>query len=119
MLDVEAALATASQHQGHLDEHLATVVHRHSRARPRDARRQRIAQSQSVGEAAQGVQPDVGHHPAPTGFHHDGRVLLPFTLEVPSWFGLLWLRHQQFPLLGGHIRGRGLVSSNGGVKRLG
>jgi hypothetical protein len=48
---------------------LHAVVNRHAVARPGDARRQGIAQSQSVGELAQGVQPDVGHHPGPPGFH--------------------------------------------------
>ena len=44
-----------TQDQGHLQEDLATVVERHTRARPRHARRQRVAQPQSVGEAAESV----------------------------------------------------------------
>ena len=34
-----------------------------------------IAQAQSIGKAAKGVQPDVGHHARPAGFNnHVGRA---------------------------------------------
>ena len=46
---------------------------------------------------------------SPPGSTTTRRVLVPFTLEVPFWSGSLLRRHQQFPLLGGHFRGRAAV----------
>src|SRR5579875_388124 len=57
--------------------------------------------------------------PVPPGSTTTRRVLLAFTLEMPFWSGLLVIRHQQLPLLGGQFRRRGPVSSIGGVKSLG
>ena len=70
-LDVEAALATTSQHERHLHEHLAPVVDRNTCTSPWQARRERITEPQPVGKGAKGVQPDVGRDAGPTGFHHD------------------------------------------------
>ena len=39
--------------------------------------------------------------PVPPGSTFTERVLLPFTLEVPFWSGMLLTQHQQFPLLAG------------------
>jgi len=36
----------------------------------RDARRQRITEAQAVGESAEGVEADVGHHLVAAGFHN-------------------------------------------------
>ena len=51
--------------------------------------------------------------PAPPGSTMTRRALVPFTLEVPFWKRKLLIRDLQFPLLGGHIRGRGWISSAG------
>jgi hypothetical protein len=57
--------------------------------------------------------------PAPPGSTTTRHVLVPFTLEVPFWKRNLLIRDLQFPLLGGHIRGRGPVSSWGSVNSWG
>jgi len=47
------------------------------------------------------------------------RVLVPFTSEVPFCSGCCCVEHRQFSLPGGPFRGRGLISSMGGVKSWG
>jgi hypothetical protein len=65
-LDVETALTTTGEHWCGLDEYLPAVMQWEGTPSPRDARRQRITESQSVGKTAKGVQADVSHHPRPT-----------------------------------------------------
>ena len=65
--------------------------------------------------APMACRPTWATTPAPPGSTTTRFVLLAFTLEVPFLFGLLWLRHHQFPLLEGLFRGRGSVSSRGFV----
>jgi len=118
VLDVETALA-AGQHEGGLDDDLAPVVDREAAAAPGDAPRRRIPETQAVGEGAKSVHPTLATAPVPPGSTTTRRVLLPFTLEMLSWVGVLLRQQQQFPLIGGQFRGRGPISSNSGVKSWG
>ena len=51
--------------------------------------------------------------PVPWGSTTSRRVAVAFTLEMPVLVGGLLRREQQFPLPGGHFRGREAVSSGG------
>lgn len=92
MFDVGTALATAGDHEGTLHEYLAAVVQWCPLGADRDARRERISETQAVGEAAKCVQSDMGDDTGPTGFHLHaigaGSVHLGSTLLVEE----LWLR---------------------------
>ena len=119
VLDVEAALPTTGEHERHLGEDLAPVVDRDPVAAPGDGRREGNAEPQPVGERTERVQPDVGHHPGPTGFHDDATSAGTVHVGSALLVGDCGFEHQQFPLLEGPFRGRALVGSNGGVKRPG
>jgi hypothetical protein len=56
-----------------MDEDLAPVVHRGSFAGNRDALRQVLTESQSVGKITQSVEPDVADDLVAPGFHNDGK----------------------------------------------
>ena len=76
VLDVGTALAPTGQHERHLDEDLASVVQWEALTGPRDARRERIAETQTVGKGPKSVQADVGHDTGPAGFHlHASRAV--------------------------------------------
>lgn len=60
--------SAAGQHQHGLHQHLAPVVERKPFAGGRDARRQRIAQPQTVRKG-EGVQADVRYDLLPATFH--------------------------------------------------
>jgi len=55
VLDVEAALPAAGQHQSQLDEDLATFVQWGTLDSQGDRRRQAMPQTQPVGQGANGV----------------------------------------------------------------
>jgi len=55
-----------------MDEDLAPVVHRGSFAGNRDALRQVLTESQSVGKITKSVEPDVADDLVAPGFHNDG-----------------------------------------------
>ena len=51
-----------------------------------------------IGQVAQQAGTGVGDHALAAGGHHIAvDRALRFISEVPSWFGLLWSRNQQFP----------------------
>jgi hypothetical protein len=104
----------ASEHG--LDQHLAPVVFHRAR---RDLRRQGWTQSESVGQRAQGVQPDVGHDPSPPPFTTTAATLLPCISEVPSWFALWTCRQRQNRLPGEPLRGWAPLGPAGHVKNRG
>lgn len=118
-LDIEAALAAASEDERHLREDLPPVVKRDAPVTPADPRREGGAQAQPTSDGAEGVQPDVGHDPFPPDSTLTRRVLSPFTWEVPFWSGACGFEHLQFPLPEGSFRGWAPLSSNGRVTRLG
>lgn len=85
VLDVGTALAAPGEHQHRLEHHLAPVVEGKARRSRRDSIRERRSEPDHVGEAAEGVQTDVGDDLVATGFHryatragnlHLGRALL-------------------------------------------
>jgi len=70
MLDVRTRLATASEHQHRLHQHLASIVHRRPFTARRDAFRQRITKPQPVSKRTKRVQSDMGNHLVAAPFHH-------------------------------------------------
>ena len=66
---------------------LPPVVPGKSLRRDRDARRQAMAQRQTIGEASKGVQPDVGHDSLAGPFHHRRAIA-----ELGHGLGLLMLQ---------------------------
>ena len=102
VLDVGTALATTGQHQRGVDEDLAPVVKRSPFARNRDALREVLTESQSVGKITQCVESDVGDDLVASGFHNDGKRAGSFhlvgallvlvsddvaILRIPGWKG--------------------------------
>ena len=102
VLDVGTALATTGQHQRGVDEDLAPVVQWGSFDGNRDACREVLTESQSIGKIAQYVEPDVGDDLVAPGFHNDGKradsfhlvsALLDLVsvdvaiLRIPGWKG--------------------------------
>src|ERR1035437_4588046 len=89
VLDVETALTTTGEHWCGLDEYLPAVMQWEGTPSPRDARRQRITESQSVGKTAKGVQADVSHHPRPTerGRRAGEELGDPLRARWPNWLG--------------------------------
>jgi hypothetical protein len=81
---------------------------------PRDPGRQCITETQPVGQRPKSVQSDVGHHPRPTGFHHDATSAVTAHFGSALLVGLLLLRTQTaspgrraFPrMCGDQINGR-------------
>jgi hypothetical protein len=66
-------------------------------------------------EDPRACRPTWATTPAPPGSTVTRAVLLPFTSDVSFWSRDSGFEHQQFPLLEGLFRGRGVVSSRGGV----
>ena len=85
----------------------------------RDRGRERITESQPVGKSTQERAARRGPRRPPHRVpQRRDRVLVPFTLEVPSWLGCCCVDNNSFPC-GGLFRRRAVVSSRGSVNNRG
>jgi hypothetical protein len=73
VLDVETALPATGQGERHLGEDLPPVVKRDPATLPRNGRRERIPEPQTVGKTPKSVESDMGHDAGATGFHNHTR----------------------------------------------
>ncbi len=107
VLDVSARLSAAGQHQHGVDQHLATVVERQTLTGDRDPSRERIAEAQTVGKGAKGMEANVGDHLVATAFHPHADRAVSVHLASTLLTRVRTRRQRQNPLSGGHFRGWG------------